>query len=793
MYLVRPNLGSPLILKPEDLIEGFKLVFADKTEQRPDRYVLLHALMDSDLRLRRSDGSGSFGLTIHGAHVHQATMYNNPDGDWPVTAQDHQYKLGFRWEYEVRVRTTTPIDDIMGSQGWPQMFDIYFHEGNSRRTNYHAVYVHETLGSSNEFTVLHISDTHIARRNDQIPGLLCQVRNKEECEELASRYINFNDNLRAFIKLANERMRSGENVIVVLTGDIVDHYFDGWWDGKFVCGQGDHAPDRRKEATGSAWGYSNVSKFREIILGTDGKGEELLCPLFTVLGNHDYLMNEVLFCIQIYFRILLFKLTHDKNSFGSFRLSYNEAREYDYWAFPRKSGKHKSLAERKTFRENVDDDNWQVELDQDWSYWLAKPKFWQLSQYIRTVNYDTDFRFSIGDHQLLCLNTGQDRYPTFAEFGGWASKEDSDKDYISDGPHNRGIIAEHLTFVQQAIADAPEHGLVLIFSHAPLVSLHKDKTVGMDVLFEKNHEQAPPLPNEVSAWLSDVYGKSWTDLRSSGFPLTDTKYFYSGKRDPLLNFSCADGDAAKLLDLINGSPGSSTKPRVIVFSGHTHKVHEFRVEKVGNDFRYFLDDYSGDHFQSTTDDSILASRYDWQMENSPLLATSGALKKERNQYREIIVKDRHIVSLEMKELPHIESTASFAPGCRDIALRTHNSQYVRAESAGGGRLVANSNRIKEWETFEIIELEGNNVALKAHNGRFARAENGGGGRLKADRTWIKSHETFELISISDNKVVLRSNNGKYLRAETDGGGSLLANGDRVEQWSTFELIELDKS
>jgi hypothetical protein len=143
----------------------------------------------------------------------------------------------------------------------------------------------------------------------------------------------------------------------------------------------------------------------------------------------------------------------------------------------------------------------------------------------------------------------------------------------------------------------------------------------------------------------------------------------------------------------------------------------------------------------------------------------------------------------MKEVPDIEKTAKYVPGCRHIALRAHNGQYVCFSS---DELEASMNYIEKWNTFEIIELGGNHVAFKTYIGQFVRAERGGGGKLKPDKSWIKSHETFALLKRGGNKVALRANNGQYVCAEGGGGRELVANRDHIREWETFEIIELEQ-
>lgn len=810
LHKVRPSLGNPLILAPQDL-KRFEITVAYRVDQEDKSEVTVPstAIVEDVLRKNppvlewKSNGrSKKFNVKIYRVHSpfkHSYYWDNYGEVQHAETSAQQQYRNGFRWEMKVDIGITDDeITQLKDTFGWPSLLNLV---GGPPNSLLHAIYVHETLKNSDEFTIFHITDTHIARRNDKIPELLCQVRNKKECEQIAGKYGNFNDNLRAFIKMANERWRSENGkVLVVLTGDIVDYYFDGWWDGKFICGQGEHAKYRADEeaknkSDGSVWGYSNVGKFREIILGTDKKGEELLCPLFTVLGNHDYLMNEILLNFDI--SLGPFKLK-SRDTSDAFNLSFDEGREYDYWAFPRNGGKHKSIRERKNFKENIDKNNWKASLNQDWSFWLAKPKSWQLGHYLCQINYDLDFKLNIGNHQVLCLNTGNDRYPRQEEFAGIEHQEDEDKDYIAGGPHNRGITSEHINLLDNAI-NSNQKGFIFVFTHAPLVGLHKDVTDDVDFIYEDTLEKTIPVPyNKVSQWLSRVFGIHGGVLSLMGFIIGGEKYFKHGDRDPFLNFSCSDGEVVPLLFKLSRKSETTTDRPVFVFSGHTHKVHEFRTELLtkpqgGSELGFFTDDYTKylKHVLGSEWQKLLRAL--WLSTKSPLFFTSGALKSKKSTFREIVIKEYGVDHIEMKEAPNIEATANFSPGCRAIALRAHNGQYVCAEDGGGRELVANRDHIREWETFELCKLDSQQIALKAYNNQFVRAEGGGGGKVNADKSEIHSHELFKLHDLTGNKVALQTlDKGKYVCAEGGGGREIVANRDQIGSWETFELIELDR-
>lgn len=125
-----------------------------------------------------------------------------------------------------------------------------------------------------------------------------------------------------------------------------------------------------------------------------------------------------------------------------------------------------------------------------------------------------------------------------------------------------------------------------------------------------------------------------------------------------------------------------------------------------------------------------------------------------------------------------------------VALRAYNGQYVSAEGGGGAEVVANRDEVGEWETFELIELEGTKIALRAYNGQYISAEGGGGGEVVANRDEIGEWETFDLVELGDNKIALRVYNGQYISAEGGGGAEVVANRDEVGEWETFELIKL---
>ena len=85
-------------------------------------------------------------------------------------------------------------------------------------------------------------------------------------------------------------------------------------------------------------------------------------------------------------------------------------------------------------------------------------------------------------------------------------------------------------------------------------------------------------------------------------------------------------------------------------------------------------------------------------------------------------------------------------------MRADNGQYVSADFNEGGILIANRNEIKEWETFELINVD-NKFALQAANQKYVSADFNQGGILVANRNEIKEWETFLITNTLPRKLV----------------------------------------
>ncbi len=197
------------------------------------------------------------------------------------------------------------------------MFDIVQKsvekESNSKnsknRINFHSIVISKQ--DWKDFKFIHATDLHLAQRNDEIYGLIknwskfflntLKIKNLQEQKKkifrgekplknawenllpLKKRFINPNNQFRAFIKIVNKKVSENDVDFVAITGDLVDFSY---------------LPEIPKEIINLFefnYDQTNWKTFKEITLNQNQKrklgvipGEELLCPIFTIPGNHDY-------------------------------------------------------------------------------------------------------------------------------------------------------------------------------------------------------------------------------------------------------------------------------------------------------------------------------------------------------------------------------------------------------------------------------------------------------------------------------------------------------------------------
>ena len=402
--------------KKRSIWSRFKNIFSkDKTEKIEEKIPITGELTDSkgdkfgitpsekikQLRPRAFRGDVIKPIVLK---VEIASFYeiDNPRYDNYYNPQDYLIKheiygsLSKFYTATLSFNLSDEVIDFLKSFNF-LMFDIGFKRPNtSEWTNYHSIVV-----SKNEWTdfkFFHATDLHLAERNDRIYDIVKKwktlVRKSDVSEIIAQsakavsffqrmlmrkpeekvktikplhkRYINPNNNFRKFIKLANKQVIQNDLDFIVLTGDIVDFAI-----------LSKISKEKRKDLD-FEYEYSNWRIFKEILLNqTQEKrrgmvsGEELLCPVFTIPGNHDFR--------QYHYDLRWGNLYKKIGLTGDEAIALNN----EYLANPISSI-------TKSFR--------------------------ALKAYLMEINSSLDFNLKLGENNFIFLNTGSDSFKRIIDF-----------------------------------------------------------------------------------------------------------------------------------------------------------------------------------------------------------------------------------------------------------------------------------------------------------------------------------------------------------------------------------------
>jgi hypothetical protein len=281
--ILSPNLGCPEIVCAEALQAGgtFRLIIAMQDggfSRSADR------ILGGTLFLRSSYGPAR-EIPVQVAGQPQEIVEWNLLSSFPdvaatremISSELHYNVLGNQtryWKLEgsiaPRGRAAPANKNKKVSTG---LFDLVLKDKASgqERVNHHAVQVVERFPSEARF--IHLTDLHVAQRNDEILSEVLTARSEMTRDSIRQQYVNFNENLRAFIRRANEMAREGQLDFVVITGDLVDFAFPGW--------------DASRDQSENNW-----KTFVHIVTGGGKEGYRgnpgIQVPIFTSTGNHDW-------------------------------------------------------------------------------------------------------------------------------------------------------------------------------------------------------------------------------------------------------------------------------------------------------------------------------------------------------------------------------------------------------------------------------------------------------------------------------------------------------------------------
>ncbi|MFW9902408.1 MAG: metallophosphoesterase [Candidatus Thorarchaeota archaeon] len=312
------------------------------------------------------------------------------------------------------------------------MFDIH---GMNNQINYHSLVISKQKWE--DFTLVHATDLHLAERNDRIYGIVkkwAQSSVKENVEDffdvikkklkislkkkkeegilseikipLRKRLINPNNQFRRFIKLMNRKVLKNELDLIVFTGDIVDYTILS------------RLSKKLRKLNEFNYEESNWVTFKNIVLSIPSKkkykgvlrGEELNCPIFTTIGNHDY-------------RPFHYDLTWGE-MYKKIGLNASEAIALNelFSASPITALTKTSLA---------------------------------LKGYLSEVNASFDFSIKLGENLFIILNTGSDSFKNL-------------RDLITGHPSVTGISFKQIKYLENLINNViTDNTNTFLFLHGP--------------------------------------------------------------------------------------------------------------------------------------------------------------------------------------------------------------------------------------------------------------------------------------------------------------------------------------
>ncbi len=410
------------------------------------------------------------------------------------------------------------------------LFDIVHDVPNltENKVNYHSIAIFNK--DWNDFSFIHSTDFHIARRNDFILNYLKDKARsnierwktserkikkidtsvlsrdfefkeefqEERYEELRWAKYNFNSNLRKLIEFANTKSSQRNLDFMLMTGDLIDY---------------------RNIARGNYQYKNNFLVFLDILLGRN-KGlekppylgsddefvnqQEIMVPIFTTIGNHDYRANHYGMRFGQIHKI--FGMTH-KDVKG-----YYDTKFFNYFT-------------------------------------ALKSKDKYLKDYFRYINPNLNFNLKIGKHyNFIFLDTGQD---SIADM----------HDLLKGGPSTKGI-KEYQVDLLRAYIRIAHNEKVIIVMHTPPISPNLSRSK------RRKYKKLLNIKNRPLKW-SDFYE---SNLR---------KYDDTGRLDKILNlkYQTIMYNWATVLKIFTGSDKIIRRKVDIVMCGHTHTLKEYRLKE----------------------------------------------------------------------------------------------------------------------------------------------------------------------------------------------------------------------
>ena len=320
------------------------------------------------------------------------------------------------------------------------MFDLVMLKN---RINYHSIVISKQEWKNFQF--VHATDLHLAERNDRIykvvkkwtessvkrsvddfintvaKKLKLKKRKKGEGDSLSDmsiplrkRLINPNNQFRKFIKLMNKKVFKNELDFIVLTGDLVDYTVLSRFSKK------------ARKSNQFKYEESNWKVFKDIIVNPKAqktikgikRGKELLCPIFTTVGNHDY------------------RPYHYDLTWGEMykKIGLNAA---------------EALALNELFSASP--------------ITAIIKSTSALTGYLSEINASFDFSLILGDNNFIFLNSGSDSFKNI-------------RDLIKGHPSVTGLAGKQIKYLENLINHKiKENSNTFLFLHGPPINTGEEK------------------------------------------------------------------------------------------------------------------------------------------------------------------------------------------------------------------------------------------------------------------------------------------------------------------------------
>jgi len=437
LMLFRPCFGQPCWVELDKIDEGFKIVIVSKTGKVED----IRQKLDNALVLSEVDNEEvKYPLAVE-ASIEFLGAYENDSVYIPGGMAHRQDIPGWHlfstkiyqppvWFFEAPLIFKKPpaIPD-------ERTFKLYnlerlAPEKDLVERKYHAVCL--TKRTWETFNFIHVTDLHIAKRNDQIFDMILESKaNERERDDFKKRYVNFNDHLRNLITQANQLAAENKVDFILMTGDLIDYINPS-------LGKSDQ---------------TNWRFFHDILTGyatTEDRPEiPLQVPIFTVLGNHDFRLNH-------------YRLSDGGDRWKEYGLNEKEFKQFD------------KKEPNVRFPEQLE------------------ANLFGIADYLVNFNPDLEYVVNLGAHRMLCLDSGEDEFTAedaekFIEGGiktviteGWRaaltyylmrSREISEAlgGIIGGGPKSAGLFSQQIDWASRVLDEA-NNRLTFVAMHAPPVN-----------------------------------------------------------------------------------------------------------------------------------------------------------------------------------------------------------------------------------------------------------------------------------------------------------------------------------